>query len=259
MKLDLSCPIELRGYSLTYTDSTAQADLRLYNLSSRRVASFEAVAKWHSRLCDRSVAVPFCAEHLRASGENGFHISLTCSRLPDADQLELVFTAVHFEDGCDDWRAGQGMIVDVSPIEAIAPGDLAALRSLAGEDAVCFPRQDCQTWRCVCGRINANADQGCARCHRDHAIAVGHTPENVRFLSEAIRPTQIGFNDDEAVTDLHRNYLCRRSKLFHRTLVMVIAALALTAMLVMKYQPVDAANASAESVVRQTTTVAEEE
>ncbi len=257
MKLDLSCPIEMRGYSLSYVNGMPEASVRLYNLTNRRIASFQAIAKWHSRVSEKSIAMPFSAERLRAGGENGFKINLTCNRLADADQLELVFTSVQFEDG-DGWRAGEGLIVEIAPLEAISAADLAALRSIAGEDAVCFPKQDAQTWRCVCGRVNPNSADSCARCHRDQHISLGNSPENVHFLAKAIHPAEPDFNDDDALSELHSSYLRQRAKLFRRTLATAIVALALTALLVMTYQPVDASSANAEAIHDAITTFEEE-
>ena len=119
MKLDLSCPIEVRGYSLNPDDRGATAIVRLYNLSARRVASFEAVAKWRSSTADHSVATPFLAERLRAGGENGFTIDLTTDRLPGADSLDLLFTRVCFEDGAPDWRGGDGPFAELTPLPAM--------------------------------------------------------------------------------------------------------------------------------------------
>lgn len=247
MKLDLSCPIELRGYTLSYKNNTVQASVRLYNLTNRRIASFEAIAKWRGLSADLGVAMPFSADRLRAGGENGFKIDLSCSRLPDADNLEIVFTSVRFEDGGPDWHAGEGMMVHIEPLEPISSRDLGALRTIAGQDAVCFARQDEATWRCVCGRVNANDEASCVRCHRSHAIAIGHTPESVRLLGEAIHPTEIESEDDE-IAELHAKYLRHRTKLMHRTVATAVAVLALTALLVMQYRPAGTASANAEVV-----------
>lgn len=257
MKLDLSCPIELRGYSLTAADGAVEASVRLYNLTNRRIASFEAIAKWRSRTSGRSTAMPFCAERLRAGGENGFRIGLTCDRLPDADQLDVVFTAVTFEDGGDEWRAGEGMIVEIEPLEPISSADLADLRTAAGEDAVCFPIENTDTWRCVCGRTNPHTAEDCARCHRDRRTALGCTPENVRRYSAALRPAHLTADDEAA---LHAGYLRQRAKLFRRTLAMAFAALALTALLALTHEPAESVNASAEVVgVYSVTTTGQEE
>lgn len=248
MKLDLSCPIELRGYTLSYTDGAAQASVRLYNLTNRRIASFEAIAKWRSRTTDRGVAMPFCAERLRAGAENGFKINLTCDRQPDADRLELVFTSVRFEDGGPDWRAGEGKIVEIKPLEAISSEDHAALRSVAGDDAVCFPKQDGQIWRCVCGRVNALDEENCARCHRSRTIAMNCTPEAVRAQKTASAPEEFHEGEEALIASMRAQYLRHRSRLLRRTVAMAIAALALTVLLVLNYQPVEAASANAEVV-----------
>lgn len=244
MKLDLSCPIELRGYTLSYTDSEVQASVRLYNLTNRRIASFEAIAKWRSRTTDRGVAMPFCAERLRAGAENGFRISLSCDRQPNADRLELVFTAVRFEDGGPDWRAGEGTLVEISSLEPISTADLEALRTAAGPDAVCFPRQDHQVWRCVCGRTNALDAGSCVRCHRDQLNALSHTPESVRSGSASSDAE----NEEALIYDIRSQYLRHRSRLFRRTIAMALAALALTVLLALNHHPVEAASASAEIV-----------
>lgn len=248
MKLDLSCPIELRGYTLSYTDNAAEASVRLYNLTNRRIASFEAIAKWRSRTTDRGVAMPFCAERLRAGGENGFRISLSCDCQPDSDQLDLVFTSVRFEDGGPDWRAGEGTIVDIAPLESISSADLEALRNAAGPDALCFPKQNRQVWRCVCGRINALDDSLCVRCHRDHLTVLDFTPEKIRSQHVVSAPEAAGDNEEALIADMHASYLRHRSRLLRRTVAMAIAALALTVLLVLHYQPVEAASANAEVV-----------
>ena len=253
MKLDLSCPIEMRGYSLSFADGAAEAAVRLYNLTTRRIASFEAIAKWRSSASGKSIALPFCADGLRAGGENGFKLNLSCIRLSDADQLELVFTSVRFEDG-DDWRAGAGTIIDIEPLEPISASDLSALRTVAGADAVCFPQQNEQAWRCVCGRMNLKATGTCVRCHRSQLFALDCTPENVRFLSTAIQPDSFPDESD----DPQSKYLRRRTRLFHRTLATAIAALVLTALLILSCQPSDAGNASAEVVLDTITTSWEE-
>lgn len=260
MKLDLSCPIELRGYTLSCADGVVEASIRLYNLTNRRIASFEAIAKWRSHAQDRGIAMPFHSDRLRAGAENSFMITLVCNRLPEADSLDLVFTAVRFEDGGPDWRAGDGMVVDISPLEPISAENLAALRFAAGEDAVCFPLQTNQTWRCVCGRVNPDEAESCARCHRDYADVTRFTPENV--LSQCRPQPEIAdiCKEDAQIADLHARYLRQKTRLFRRTLAIAFAALVLTALLVIRYSPSDAVNASAEviSIYAQNTPVQED-
>ena len=253
MKLDLSCPIEVRGYTLSCVDGIAEATVRLYNLTTRRIASFEAIAKWRSSASGKSIAIPFCTDGLRTGGESGFKINLSCSRLSDSDQLELLFTSIRFEDG-ENWRTGAGTIVEIEPPEPISASDLSALRTVAGKDAVCFPQQNDQIWRCICGRTNHSASESCVRCHRTQQFALGCTPENVRFLSTAIEP-ESNLNETD---DLQAKYLRQRTRLFHRTLATAIAALVLTILFILSCQPSDAGNASAEIALETITTSLEE-
>lgn len=183
MKVDLSCPVEVRGYALSGDGDAMRASVRLYNLTRRRVAWLEGAAGWFSASGKR-MATPFRADSLRAPGESAFRIALETSRLPDANRLELRFSRVGFDDG-DEWRAGDGPFADLEPLPAIAPSELDALRDFAGADAVCYPKQTSQIWRCVCGRLNPNDADTCARCHRSHFAAIACTPDAVRSRAES--------------------------------------------------------------------------
>ena len=183
MKVDLSCPVEVRGYALSGDGDAMRASVRLYNLTRRRVAWLEGAAGWFSASGKR-MATPFRADSLRAPGESAFRIALETSRLPDANRLELRFSRVGFDDG-DEWRAGDGPFADLEPLPAIAPAELDALRDFAGADAVCYPKQTSQIWRCVCGRLNPNDVDTCARCHRSHFAAIACTPDAVRSRAES--------------------------------------------------------------------------
>ena len=242
MKLDLSCPIEVRGYSLRSGNGCAEAAVRLYNLSARQIASFEAVAKWHDSASDRSLATPFTIERLHAGGEKAFKVDLNTALLPDADALELLFTRVRFEDGSPDWRSGSGPFVELKPLPAIDSETLALLRSEAGPDAVCFPEQRAQIWRCICGRLNPNAAGQCARCHRVRAIALGFTPDSLHDSAKQ----SAAVADDLAA--LHADYLRQRKRLFRRTMLASVAVLALTICLVLGLENGKNAQPTTESV-----------
>ncbi len=181
MRLDLSCPVEVRGYAISAGGGVVRASVRLHNLARRQVASIEGAAGWFSTASDRRLAMPFCVERLRACGGHGFRIALETALLPEADRLELCFSRVRFADG-GEWRAGAGPFAEMQPLPPIVPGELAALRELAGGDAVCYPKQTSKLWRCVCGRLNPNDEDRCARCRRDHIAALACTPEAVRRL-----------------------------------------------------------------------------
>lgn len=249
MKQDLSCPIELQGCTLSYREGAALASVCLYNLTPRRVASFEAVVKWRSSASGRSVAAPFCAESLRAGGNSRFTVALSTQRVPDADHLDVLFTAVQFEDGGDSWRAGSGPVVEIAPMEPALGENQVMLQAVAGPDAVCYPRQDSQAWRCVCGRVNLNSADACDRCHRGHFAAIGFTPENVRFHYET-RRERTPEGGDEEIRQLQTNFLRQHTKRLRRAVAMAVAALALAALLVLAYPGSTTPNTSAQAVIQ---------
>lgn len=183
MKQDLSCPIELQGCTLSHNESSAQASVCLYNNSARRIALFEAVLKWRSSASGRSIAAPYVAQNLRISAEKCTQMTFSTARLPDADHFDIVFTTVQFDDDVDDWHAGSGTVVDISPIQLAEGEDLTLLQAAAGSDAKCFPSQDEQAWRCVCGRVNV--DCVCTRCSRRLSDVIGFTRDNVLAQHEA--------------------------------------------------------------------------
>ena len=137
MKIDLSCPIEVRGYALDCTQPIARASVRLYNLTNRRIEGFEAVARWHSRVENRKILCPFSMERLHAGSESMFQIELDNRRLPDADSLEILFNSVRFEDGDREWRAGNVPYTEIGPLPPMGSEELRMLKAAAGEDAVC--------------------------------------------------------------------------------------------------------------------------
>lgn len=217
MKLDLSCPIELRGYTLTAENGQINAELRLYNLSRLRIDSFESVVQWRCAE-GRSLAYPFSAAHLRAVGESFFFYALNTDRLPEATSVELIFTSVRFENG-DSWRSGNGPYANVEPLPFLSSDDLNHLRRRFGEDAVCRPQRDDVYWRCVCGRINADKTSVCARCHR--------LREDV-FSSDVPPPVEPMV---PAVEAMQAKSLRRHAQRLRRTFAVAIAVLALAATL----------------------------
>ena len=237
MKVDLSCPVELRGYELTSDDAgRTRASVRLYNLAGRRISAFEAVVRWENSRTGASAAVPFTAEHLRAGGRSYFTLSLSTDLVCAADYVELNFTRVRFEDGDREWRAGGGMIVEISETEPLSGPEQNALLALAGEDAIRFPEENEKTWTCVCGRVNLQSGRPCVRCGRGHDdVFPALTRESV--LASDIRVEAVLDLDDMPLDErrdmrrreerMHRELRRKRAALIRRTAVAAVAVLAL--------------------------------
>ena len=231
MKIDLSCPIEVRGYTLSRSDRGIQAVVRLYNLTDRRIASIEAVARWQSTAENRRIVCPFSMEYMNACDRSIFQITLDNNRMPDADNIEILFNTVRFEDGDTEWHAGNGPFAEMAPLPPLDSEERMLLKSVGGEDAVCWPKQNDAVWTCVCGRMNPLGSDVCVRCRRSMADAMACTPERAKEklcrTAEPSVPAEV----------LEHRFERRRTRLFQRTLLFVLAALAVTAFLVISEQP----------------------
>lgn len=225
MKLDLSCPVEVRGYALSYETGKVDAHLRLYNLSSHRISCIEGIAKWRVHDTAQSIVSPFVANGLRAASSQTFSTILSTTLQPDANRLELLFTRIRFDDE-PDWTAGNGPYAELAPLPAMHPDTLRSLKAAAGADAVCFPSRKAETWLCVCGRLNPDCIEQCARCRRNCSEISRFTPENV--AQYASPPAQEAPIDEEIITAIKRKQRFR----FVRALLLIAAALLLTVLIV---------------------------
>lgn len=230
MKLDLSCPAEVRGYALSYETGKVEAHLRLYNLSSHRIACIEGIAKWRVHDTAQSIVSPFVANGLRAGSCQTFSIVLSTTLQPNANRLELLFTRIRFDDE-PDWIAGNGPYAELAPLPAMHPDTLRSLKAAAGTDAVCFPSRKAETWQCVCGRLNPDCIERCGRCHRNYSEIFRFTPENL--AQYASPPAHEAPVDAEIIAAIKRKQRFR----FARALLLVTAALLLTVLIVTHNAP----------------------
>ena len=169
MKVDLSCPIELRSYELIADDAgNTRANIRLYNLDKRRISAFDAVAQWEDEATGRAAAAPFFADRLRAEPHGYFGITLSTSAFDHPDHVELNISRVCFEDGSREWRSGSGTVVDIAERSPLSGQEQNVLFAAAGADAVRFAAEDRELWHCVCGRDNLRGQSHCVRCGRSH-------------------------------------------------------------------------------------------
>ena len=237
MKVDLSCPVELRGYELTSDDAGhTRASVRLYNLAGRRISSFEAVVRWENSKTGASAAAPFTADHLRAGARSYFTLSLSTDLVRAADYIELNFTRVHFEDGDHDWHAGGGTIVEISETEPLSGPEQNALFAAAGEDAVRFPEEDEKTWTCVCGRVNLQNGRPCVRCRRGHDDVFPMLTRR-KVLESGVRAEAVLDLDDMPLDErrdmrrreerLQREFRRKRAALIRRTAAAAVAVIVL--------------------------------
>ena len=173
MIIDLSSPIEMRGYELLHDDAgTARAYIDLFNVSDDTVVSYTATARWANDASGCSANDYVCVDAIAIPGGGKFKLSLSTSAVKFADRLELYFSGVRFENG-ESWAPKDGELVDVGETLPLQGQELDILKQSAGEDALMYPETQDEFWRCVCGRINPLGSDVCARCRRERNYVLG--------------------------------------------------------------------------------------
>ncbi|MBQ3669325.1 MAG: hypothetical protein II920_08900 [Clostridia bacterium] len=167
MIIDLSSPIELRGYEILHDDNgTARAYIDLFNVERKTVTGYSGTARWMRDGFGEGANEYISVDKMSIPGGGEFRLTLSSSAVRYADRLEIYFSSVTFEDGSV-WTPVDGELVDVGESVPLEGSELDMLRQLAGEDAVMYPETQDNFWRCVCGRINPLTEHECARCKRE--------------------------------------------------------------------------------------------
>ncbi len=166
MIVDLSCPIELRGYELLMDDNGhTRAYIRLFNLSDRTVVAYSATTRWYNGLTRADVTENITVDEMMVKPRGGFKLVHSLVDFLGADHVEMYFTSVTFEDGTV-WKPVDGDLVEIGEQPVLQGEALDRLRAAAGDDAVQYPQTQKNFWRCVCGRINLLTAESCVRCGR---------------------------------------------------------------------------------------------
>lgn len=167
MIVDLSCPIELRGYELLMDDNGhTRAYIRLFNLSDHAVVAYSATTRWYNGLTRADVTENITVDEMLVEPRSGFKLVHSLVDFLNADHVEMYFTSITFEDGTV-WKPVDGDLVDIGEQPVLKGEALDRLRAAAGDDAVQYPQTQKNFWRCVCGRINLLTAEECIRCGRE--------------------------------------------------------------------------------------------
>lgn len=185
MILDLSSPIEFRGYELLSDDAgITRSYLKLYNISDRTITGYSATVRWSKDSVEDGTTDHIDVDGIAIPGSTHFELMLS-STCPGADRLELYFSGVSFEDG-GKWTPKDGALVDVGEQPELTGKDAQTLREAAGDDAIMYPQTQDKFWRCVCGRINLLTEGQCRRCGRDRS-----------YVLRELNPKALGMTEPE--------------------------------------------------------------
>ena len=167
MIVDLSCPIELRGYELLNDDfGSVRAYIRLFNLSDKGIRSYSATVSWFNALTRARITESITVDECVIEPSSAFKLIHSTKNIARIDHVEMYFASVGFEDGTV-WLPDDGDLIEIGEQKALTGAELDKLKRMAGADAVQYPQVQRDYWRCVCGRVNLLSQDACARCKRD--------------------------------------------------------------------------------------------
>lgn len=164
MKIDLSCPAEVRRYELPKEGYPA-CDLTMHNLSNRVIISVEVTLILFEKGKEQA-HLTYRAHDLRGNPGESFTMPVPVAEDCHASEAEAVIEKVWYDDNSI-WRRGKGPLTEYTPNALPNSRSLETLRYVAGADAVGYPQEQDGAWLCVCGRPNQKSASSCVRCHRE--------------------------------------------------------------------------------------------
>lgn len=219
--VDLSCPIELRGYELLNDDfGNIRAYIRLHNLTKKKIVGYAATINWYNAITRARITESISVDECEIEPQDDFKLVHSTQNLAKIDHVEMYFASVAFEDGSE-WKPGNGDLIEIGEQPELAGAGLDRLREAAGEDAVQYPQVQKEYWRCVCGRINYLKDEKCVRCQR----------ERNRVLKAFNRRAIMRSQDENAKRNAPRRKTQAQKKRAWRSVLYLLLALLLMAVL----------------------------
>ena len=189
LKIDLTCPIEIRGYELTCDEEGgARAYIRMNNLAAHPISRFDAVACWSNSQTGQSEAQTFRVDQLDADARSEFPFTLAAFAVPHADTVDIHFNRVRFADGTADWIGGQAETIDIDELPLLSEEESDLLCDIAGDDAVRFSELHEKHWVCVCGRANYLHHETCSRCGRERDEVLNQCSRENILSRKTVRP-----------------------------------------------------------------------
>ncbi len=164
MKIDLSCPVEVRNHACPTRERNACV-VQLFNLTAKNIVS----AELNICLLDKE-GNPLQHTIHRCYSLHGYPLSLFEAAVgmdfnAEAVRAEIVIEKVWFDDN-GVWRKERDPFTEYESNELRPCLDLDMLRYIAGPAAVGYPEEQEKVWLCVCGRPNMPDSPYCVRCRQ---------------------------------------------------------------------------------------------
>lgn len=193
MLIDPICPVEARSYEIQYDKSKDLTYCKVVfcNLSDKVVTNLK-----YYIVCFDSFGEPIgdppnneVMEHIEdINAEPRYFFSGKApTPLPNHNKtrsVQIIITKVKFHDGSI-WVYESSNLIDIKTVK-LEKNELSNLKEVAGEDAICYAREDKNYWQCVCGRVNALESSICIRCDRnkEETINEASNQETVNYEIE---------------------------------------------------------------------------
>jgi len=240
MKCDLTCPIEVVRVQISVETGDNGAEQVVCAIDFHSLESEKTVDSVQMNI------VCYSADEMRLGGRlvrararemNGteFMGTFRPEHVSGTARVDASVEKVWFTDGVV-WRREERNVREYQSNRLPEGRELDRLRSVAGEDAAGYAREDARVWLCVCGRANLNSEDKCRRCGRERQMVLtsfsrevieatlGEKERELEAISKEniIRSTEQNVREMEAVQAKQK----KRKKRLSRLIVLLVILLA---------------------------------
>jgi DNA-binding beta-propeller fold protein YncE len=198
MKIDLSCPVENRGVTVKTNSATGEpyALFRLFNLSDKVISSIAFTAKAYDSFGKELGSLPVLMTELDGQPKSPFAVNkgVSLAELSDARHVVADIEEITFSDG-EVYKVCEENMTDINYIQPDYD-EITRLKSIAGDDAVCYAQDPGPYWLCVCSRPNKQEDNICIRCGRDKQTILSKYSSHDK-ISKAIEERRLALEREE--------------------------------------------------------------
>ncbi len=212
MLIDLSCPVENRGFSVQKNGETGKTYvlLKLLNISEKTITALN----FNLKACDKDgveiLSVPVELTELSAPPKSFFAEDkpFYLDGVKNAESISIDVTYAAFE-GEEPYTVSDENIIDYDSKEA-SIDDAMMLRKLV-PDAVCFASEKTDHWKCACGRPNFLDSENCVRCGRSKDVMLANFSSK-EALNDALNEVQKAIEAEETQKALEAEELRKEKK-----------------------------------------------
>lgn len=192
--VDVNCPVEVQGVEIKVKEKSnlTCCALDFFNLSNKNVAAVKFVLKCYDSfgkpVTDNNEIEALVQDQL-AQPKKHFGMD-KCISLPNHSntrKVDVIVTSVLFQDGSI-WEIKENKLQNFKLCKIVDKQERDNLKTVVGNDAVCYSKILGDTWLCACGKLNSNLQEKCQRCERNREFVLNNynTKESINKEIELI-------------------------------------------------------------------------